>query len=108
MKYFLCIIFIALFSLNSFAQELPPNPEPGKCYVKCILEDGNLSNWQTIDCEFSKLAKDKAKLNTLQIKMSNLGYDVAITGKADLKTIAAYKQYTKDEKKRLRKAKRNL
>ncbi len=32
---FLSLLFVAVAA----AQELPPNPEPGKCYVKCITAD---------------------------------------------------------------------
>ena len=111
MKQFVFILFIGLFSFNSFGQDidLPKNPKPGKCYVRCIVED-NSYDWKVIDCKlmqkFKVFAKDSVKLKTLQIKLSNLSYDVDVSGKTDLKTIAAYKQYTKDEKKRLRKAKK--
>ncbi len=32
-------ILVALLSLGSYAQELPPSPTPGKCYIKCITKD---------------------------------------------------------------------
>jgi outer membrane protein OmpA-like peptidoglycan-associated protein len=33
----LLILFLA--GIVAYGQELPPNPEPGKCYVKCITKD---------------------------------------------------------------------
>ncbi|MFV0540589.1 MAG: OmpA family protein [Aestuariibaculum sp.] len=37
-NYFLCLTFILAFGFAQ-AQELPANPTPGKCYVKCITKD---------------------------------------------------------------------
>ena len=106
MKQLLCIFFLS-FSTIVFAQntELPPNPEAGKCYVRC-KEDGKFVKWEEINCDYIVYSKDKEKLKTLQIKLSNLKYDVEVTGENDAKTINAYKRYLKDEKKRLRRSKR--
>lgn len=39
-KLFLVIfVFVATFSMNAQSDGLPPNPEPGKCYVKCVTHD---------------------------------------------------------------------
>ena len=40
MKKLLLITFLTLFSTTLItAQNLPTNPSPGKCYVKCITKD---------------------------------------------------------------------
>jgi len=40
MKKLLLITFLTLFSTTLItAQNLPTNPDPGKCYVKCITKD---------------------------------------------------------------------
>ena len=40
MKKLLLITFLTLFSTTLItAQNLPTNPAPGKCYVKCITKD---------------------------------------------------------------------
>jgi len=40
MKKLLLITFLTLFSTTLItAQNLPTNPNPGKCYVKCITKD---------------------------------------------------------------------
>ena len=108
MKQFVFILLVGLFSFNSFGQDLgfSTNIKIGECYVACQQEDGSFSEREAVNCEFLKYTRDKVALKTLQIKLSNLGYDVDVNGKTDLKTIAAYKQYTKDEKKRLRKSKK--
>lgn len=107
-KHFILTLLIGVISLNSFAQDLdlPPNPKPGNCYIRCKDDSGKYLDWQTIDCELSWMVHDSVRFKTLQIKMNNYGYDVDVNGRIDLKTITAYKKYTKDEKKRLRKAKK--
>ncbi|QRM89564.1 hypothetical protein FG167_10085 [Lacinutrix sp. WUR7] len=105
MKQFLFLLFVGLFSWNSFSQDLPPNPEPGKCYIRC-RENGKHVSWQEINCDFNDVFSDQNKVKTLQIKLANLNYDVEVSGEVNLKTIAAYTQYTKDEKKRHRRAKK--
>ncbi len=107
-KQFIFILFIGFLSLNSFAQDidLPKNAKKGECYIACEKEDGTFSKREKIACDFLVYSKNTEALKTLQTKLSNLGYDVHVSGKTDVKTIVAYKQYTKDEKKRLRKAKK--
>ena len=58
--------------------------------------------WRSVDCDFIKKTSDCDFLLPFQIKMKNAGYDVDATGCLDLKTIIAQKQFSKDEKKRLR------
>lgn len=38
-KITIVLLFVFGISIGVKAQELPPNPEPGKCYVKCITKD---------------------------------------------------------------------
>lgn len=54
MKYL--IIVFCFFSFFGWTQEMPNNPQPGKCYVRC-LEDGNLSKWKDINCSLIKWKK---------------------------------------------------
>ncbi len=37
-NYLICLTFLFVFGFAK-AQELPANPQPGKCYVKCITKD---------------------------------------------------------------------
>lgn len=39
MKKILFLGLLALFAINSFSQDLPTNPEAGKCYVRCTTPD---------------------------------------------------------------------
>ncbi|MGB1309230.1 MAG: hypothetical protein ACPG6B_09985, partial [Oceanihabitans sp.] len=103
------VLFLVFVSVTSFAQDLPPNLKPGKCYIRYLQEDKSI-NWLTMNCELLKKymehSLDSNKLKTLQIKLSNFGYHVDVSGKTDIKTITAFKKYKKDKKKRLRKARR--
>ena len=97
------LIVFLLFSNGILAQgfDLPKNPKPGNCYIRCY-DDDRLSDWKIIDCKFGEMVKDSIKLKTIQIKLHNLGYGVDINSKLDCKTIDAYNQYLIDEKKRLK------
>lgn len=102
-QLYLFISFLLLFNCFVFSQknELPPNPKSGETYVRC-LENGKFSEWVLVDSELKEIHKDSKKFNALQIKLLNLGYDVDVNGKLDKKTIDAYNQNLRDEKKRLR------
>lgn len=76
--------------------DLPPYPKPGMCYIKHTTEH-ELTEWKAIKCEYLEL-----DAQSIQHKLKNLGYNVEITNYLDYNTIIAYKQYLKDEKKRLR------
>ena len=39
MKKFLLSIAFLMFASVTFGQDLPLNPEPGKCYVRCKTPD---------------------------------------------------------------------
>ena len=39
MKKLLLMSLLAFSVLNVFTQDLPQNPEPGKCYVRCTTPD---------------------------------------------------------------------
>ena len=39
MKFKLIIFFFSFFLFSAFSQDLPQNPEPGKCYVRCTTPD---------------------------------------------------------------------
>ena len=104
-----CFLIVSfLFSNGIIAQDidLPKNPRPGKCYIRCYDND-KLSEWKTMDCKFGRMVKDSIKLKTMQIKLHNLGYDVDLNSKLDCKTIDAYNLYLIDEKKRLKQKRKN-
>ncbi|MBU2939751.1 OmpA family protein [Lacinutrix sp. C3R15] len=48
-KIITCLFFI--FSANCLSQNnnLPKNPQPGKCYIRCINE--GVLDWKTISCD---------------------------------------------------------
>ncbi len=65
--YVLAIIVVSVV-LNVRAQELPPNPEPGKCYVKCITADEfkEVTETVTISPEYKKLVTYPATFKTVE------------------------------------------
>ena len=60
---------IAVLSVGgyAFAQDLPTNPAPGKCYVKCITKDEFREETETIQISpaYSKLEVIPAKYKTI-------------------------------------------
>ncbi len=68
MKKFKLLALILSFVGASFAQELPPNPEPGKCYVKCITSDEFREVTETIvvSPEYKKLVTYPATYKTIE------------------------------------------
>ncbi|WP_379978157.1 OmpA family protein [Dokdonia ponticola] len=46
------VLLVAMLTTSVYAQtyDLPPNPEPGKCYVKCFNENKKKIKWEDIDC----------------------------------------------------------
>ena len=79
-NYLLALCFIAL-SLNSFAQDgLPENPEPGKCYAKCVTPDefDEETERVLIKPEYKKLeivpAEYKTVTETIEIKPASVKY----------------------------------
>lgn len=46
------VILVAMLTTSVYAQtyDLPPNPEPGKCYVKCFNENKKKIKWEELDC----------------------------------------------------------
>jgi len=39
MKKSLLTLLSLVMCITAFAQDLPTNPEPGKCYVRCVTPD---------------------------------------------------------------------
>lgn len=46
------VLLVAMLTTSVYAQtyDVPPNPEPGKCYIKCFNEDKKKIKWEDIDC----------------------------------------------------------
>ncbi len=67
-KIYLFATFLFLIGANVFAQELPPNPEPGKCYVKCITADEfkEVTETVTVSPEYKKLVTYPATFKTVE------------------------------------------
>ncbi len=67
-RIYLLAIFVFFVGANVFAQELPPNPEPGKCYVKCITADEfkEVTETITVSPEYKKLVTYPATFKTVQ------------------------------------------
>ncbi len=59
-------LLVAAFSVN--AQELPPNPKPGKCYVKCITADEfkNVTETIVVSPAYKKLVTYPATFKTVE------------------------------------------
>lgn len=43
-----------MFSFLLNAQDLPINPQPGECYVRCYDENKELGDWKTVNCNLVK------------------------------------------------------
>ncbi len=67
-KFFLLSIAMFLVGSIAYAQELPPNPEPGKCYVKCITADEfeEVTETVTVSPEYRKLVTYPATFKTVE------------------------------------------
>lgn len=68
------IIFLLVFTMTisvSFAQDLPENPEPGKCYVRCKTPDvyKNESIQVAVSPEYKKIVAYPAEYRTIQEKV---------------------------------------
>lgn len=50
MKFYIGLILFCFCSLG-FSQDLPKNPQPGECYVRCIKDSGKKQEWKKIDCD---------------------------------------------------------
>ncbi len=69
MKRVILSVFSAIVALSySNAQELPTNPEPGKCYVKCITADEFEEVTETIEISpaYKKLVTYPATFKTVE------------------------------------------
>lgn len=111
MNNIFCIV-ILMISFSAYAQELPPDPKAGECYIK--FNNERKIEWVIIPCELNTdKYKNKTYLTELQTFYKNLGYDIKVSGIMDLQTIAAYKDYNngmrklkKQQRKAARKTKR--
>ncbi len=67
MKNALFIFLALLFTSITFAQDLPTNPEPGKCYVRCVTPDvwRNEEVTVTVSPAYKKLKTIPAKYETV-------------------------------------------
>ena len=111
------ILYILLFLasgslLNAQNYNLPPNPEGGKCYIRCFEFD-KAFKWEEIDCSKAKKLSEKRipnkdTLSIYQSELVSLGYDVDINGTVDNKTIIAHHKYLKQKRKALKKEKKRL
>lgn len=79
----LTLFFLLFFSLGSNAQ----NYKPGEIYCR----DKNTGKVTKISAElFEYQKKGKEHVKGLQYQLKDVGYDVAITGCIDQKTVIAY------------------
>ena len=67
MKKTLLTIFTLAFCVTAFAQDLPTNPEPGKCYVRCVTPDVWVNQDVTIQVSpaYKKLSTVPASYTTV-------------------------------------------
>ncbi len=67
-RVYLLTILLFLIGTNVFSQQLPPNPEPGKCYVKCITADEfkEVTETITVAPEYRKLVTYPATFKTVE------------------------------------------
>ncbi|WP_439130490.1 OmpA family protein [Polaribacter sp.] len=69
-KILLSVAFIMIATM-SFGQDLPPNPEPGKCYVRCKTPDvyKNETINIAVSPEYKKIISYPAEYKTIQEKV---------------------------------------
>ena len=53
MRSLFVLLLLFPFVVYSQTPDLPPNPQPGKCYMRCKLGNGQ-TDWKAIDCELVK------------------------------------------------------
>ncbi len=94
------ILFITLLGISAtcFSQDikLTVKEKNGNCYW-LPKNNNTLNKPLKVNCKLLSYCKGK-KLRILQIKLSNLGYDVNISGKIDEKTAEAFSNYLKNKK----------
>ncbi len=66
-RVYLLTVFLFFIGANVFSQDLPPNPQPGKCYVKCITADEfkEVTETVTISPEYRELVTYPATFKTV-------------------------------------------
>ncbi len=64
MRYFFIVLLLIPSILLSQNEDLPRNPQPGKCYMRCEVGNGQ-TDWKAIDCELVK------NYNNLQIAFNS-------------------------------------
>ncbi|MCL7762841.1 hypothetical protein MPF19_05385 [Polaribacter sp. Z014] len=115
------IIFFFLFLPSLiFAQssDLPKNPKPGKCYIRCSSQDFNYTKpvnkkklWVELECHEARNltidAEKEHRFQEYQKLLKEKDFDVDITGVLDLKTAKAHNKYLKVLKKENRKKAKN-
>ena len=71
MKKFLLSIAILMMATVTFGQDLPENPEPGKCYVRCKTPDvyKNETVNVAVSPEYRKIVTFPAEYRTIQEKV---------------------------------------
>ncbi len=77
----LVILSLMMLSATIFSQEvdLPPNPEPGKCYVRCLnkKQQKKKAKWKDINCAL-------IQFQSLEVQLENLTDGLS---KKDIKVI---------------------
>jgi len=53
------VLLVTMLTTSVYAQsyDVPSNPEPGKCYIKCFKKDKKKIKWEDIDCAFVNYQK---------------------------------------------------
>ena len=77
---------------NQGDSDRPSNPEPGKCYAKCLNTDGTMA-WQEVLCG-DKITT--AVVREIQTKLVAAAYDIPISGVMNKEAKAALTKYHKD------------
>lgn len=75
--FLLCSLFCATVYAQSV--DLPPNPEAGKCYVKCFNEKKEKIKWREINCAL-------LNFQTLNVTINDIDQGLS---KSDIQTIEA-------------------
>ncbi len=106
----LLLLTITLFTFSNITAQhnLPPNPKAGECYMRCTSEN-KTTEWIKLNCKLVKELNEKHLKNgvkAFKYKLINLGYKLELNEYLDEKTIDAFKDFKKTERKRNRKNKK--
>ena len=113
MKCYVLVVLIMCCTTTSWAQSLPDNPQPGKCYVRCLDYDQKIE-WLERDCNEAKevlsvlrpMLPDSHDLLVYQLELQRLGYKFVADGTLSDAFVRCHNRYIRKQRKQRRREKR--